>query len=100
MEDRALYPEVRRIVDGGDDLADQANDEQSAIQTMVAHALATPPADLAPLVDDVARRFAAHTEFLESQVFPPLRESGTDTAALADALERARNEVPNTPRPV
>jgi hypothetical protein len=100
MEDKALYPEVRRVVDGGDDLVDQAVNEVSAIQTIVAHGLATPPTDLAPLVDDLSQRFAAHTEFVEREMFPPLREAGTDTAALGVALERARDDVPDAPRQV
>jgi hypothetical protein len=101
MEDLALYPAVRRLVDGGDDLVDQAQSEASAIQTIVAHGLATPPPDLAPLVDDLANRFTEHARFVERDMFPPLRESGADIAALGDALERARDDIPNdAPRQV
>src|SRR5689334_2286297 len=86
MEHLVLYPEVRRLVDGGDDLIDRAEAEHSAVQELTALALATPPADLHPLVNELAKQVKAHVEFEETQMFPSTAESGADLEHLADAM--------------
>jgi hemerythrin superfamily protein len=92
MEHSVLYPEVRRVVDGGDDLVDRAEAEHSAVQEMTAAALGTPPSDLRPLVADLAQRVRAHVEFEEAEIFPALREAGADLDKLGAAMEQVRGE--------
>ena len=92
-EHLVLYPEVRRVVDGGDDLIDRAEAEHSAVQEMTAAALATPPADLRPLVRDLAERVRAHVEFEEAEIFPALVASGGDLEQLGTAMERVHAEL-------
>jgi hemerythrin superfamily protein len=93
MEHLVLYPEVRRLVDGGDDLIDRAEAEHSALQELTASALATPPADLRPLVNELEDQVRAHVEFEETEMFPGIAESGADLEHLADAMEQVRNEL-------
>ena len=93
MEHTVLYPEVRRVVDGGDDLIDRAEAEHSAVQAMIASALATPPSDLRPLVADLAQRVRAHVQFEETELFPELRDAGADLEQLGSALEQVRDEL-------
>jgi hemerythrin superfamily protein len=99
MEAQALYPDVRRIVDGGDDLVDRAEAEHAAVTALVARALTTPPADLAGLVDRLQHEVAEHVAFEERELFPALRDSGVDADKLGDALERARAAIPDRPAP-
>jgi hypothetical protein len=93
MEHSVLYPEVRRLVDGGDDLIDRAEAEHSAVQEMTAAALATPPGDLRPLVTDLSQRVRAHVEFEEAEMFPALRDSGADLEQLGAAMESLRADL-------
>src|SRR5438477_436390 len=46
IEDAALYPALRRLVDGGDDLADVAEQEHTAIASLIARVYDAPPGDL------------------------------------------------------
>jgi hemerythrin superfamily protein len=90
MEEQALYPEIRRIVDDGDDMADRAEAEHATVKALIARAVATPPADLAGLVDQLQHDVAEHVAYEEQQLFPGLRDSGVDAVKLGDALQQAR----------
>ena len=90
IEEQVLYPEIRRIVDGGDDLADRAEAEHAAVKQLVGRALTTPPPDLAGLVEQLRRDVEEHVAYEEQELFPELRESGTDLDALGASLGRAR----------
>jgi hemerythrin superfamily protein len=92
-EEQALYPELRRIVDDGDDLADRAEAEHGAIRTLVARVYDSPPDDLRPLIDELAREVARHVQFEESRIFPDMREVGVDADALARRLHAAAGEA-------
>ena len=57
LEEAALYPALRRWVDGGDDLADRAQQEHSQIATMVAELYqSVTPERLGELVASLPRR--------------------------------------------
>lgn len=87
MEDAALYPALRRWVDGGDDLADRAQQEHTAIATMVAELYdSATPERIQPLMTELRDAVAAHVEFEEGEIFPAMRDSGVDPARLATDL--------------
>ena len=90
-EDSALYPTLRRVVDGGDDLADQAEQEHAAMATMVAELYqSTTPERLVDQVSQLREAVSAHVEFEESELFPAMRESGVDAAQLLGDLRDAQ----------
>ena len=93
MEHRVLYPEVRRLVDGGDDLVDRAEAEHSAAQELIASALATPPPDLRPLVNELRNEVRTHVQFEETELFPSTADSGADLEQLGTAMEQVRDEL-------
>jgi hemerythrin superfamily protein len=89
MEQAALYPALRRFVDGGDDLADRAEAEHSAIATMVAELYDSATPERVPeLVAQLRGAVSAHVEEEESTLFPAMRSCGVDTAQLARDLGR------------
>jgi len=92
-EERALYPELRRLVDGGDDLADEAEAEHGAVKALIARAYDSPPPDLAPLVQSIRSDVEGHVQREESEIFPEMREAGVDAAQLAERLENAKREL-------
>jgi hemerythrin superfamily protein len=87
-EEQALYPELRRIVDGGDDLADAAEAQHGVAKTIIARIYDSPPESLGPLVDELERDVTAHVRFEEDELFPAMAESGVDADQL-DARLRA-----------
>jgi len=92
-EERALYPQLRRLVDGGDDMADEAEAEHAAVKALIARAYDSPPGDLHPLVrsmrDDVERHVARE----EDELFPAMKEAGVDAEQLAERLQAAEREL-------
>jgi hemerythrin superfamily protein len=92
VEETVLYPEVRRIVDGGDDIADGAEAEHAAIRTLVAQIYEAPPADLTPVLEAMQRNVEDHVRVEEDTIFPALRECGADAEELGRKGEAARGE--------
>jgi hemerythrin superfamily protein len=89
-EDAALYPALRRYVDGGDDLADRAQQEHSAIATMIAElSQSTTPERLVDQVTQLRDSVSAHVEFEESELFPEMRSCGVDGARLLGDLQQS-----------
>jgi len=90
VEEAVLYPMLRRFVDGGDDLADRAQEEHAQIATMVAalYDSATPDR-ISDLVADLHRSVTEHVEEEESTILPALRECPVDPGELAAELESA-----------
>jgi hemerythrin superfamily protein len=95
VEEHALYPELRRIVDDGDDMANVAEAEHAAARVLIARIYETPPIDLRPLVDELRATVEHHVAAEESDLFPRLRESGADAEALGRKADAARGEVPS-----
>ena len=93
IEEKALYPEMRRLVDDGDDLADEAEAEHGVAKTIIARLYDSPPEDLRPLIDELQRIVTAHVKSEEERLFPVMAESGVDADALARRLETASSEV-------
>ena len=93
IEEKVLYPEIRRIVDDGDDLADEAEVEHALAKTIIARIYDSPPADLQPVVSELERVVSAHVGSEESTLFPALREAGADVEALGARLATAAAEA-------
>jgi hemerythrin superfamily protein len=93
IEAAALYPLLRRYVDGGDDLADRAQQEHGLIATMVATLSdSATPDRMTELIADLHGAVAHHVEEEESELFPAMRSCGVDAAALAAELKGASSE--------
>ena len=83
-----MYPALRRWVDGGDDLADRAEQEHSQIATMVAELYqSVTPERLGELVTSLQDVVSAHVAFEESEIFPAMREAGVDAEQVARDLQ-------------
>jgi hemerythrin superfamily protein len=93
IEEAALYPALRRYVDGGDDLADEAVAEHAAIKTLIARVYDSPPPSLLDLMTEMRRDVQAHVQSEESELFPSMQEARVDAQELGAALERARAEA-------
>ena len=94
LEEEALYPALRRWVDGGDDLADRAQQEHATIATMVAELYdSTTPERLTELVASLRDVVTAHVEFEESEVFPAMRDARVDADQLAADLRAGDRRV-------
>jgi hemerythrin superfamily protein len=94
-EETALYPQLRKYVDGGDDLADEAEYEHATVKSQIARLYEAPPADLAALVRGIEQNVGDHVKREEQEIFPAMRESGVDADGLARALERSQGEAPS-----
>jgi hemerythrin superfamily protein len=87
LEESALYPQLRRLVDGGDDLADRAEQEHATVRTMIAQIYDSATPERVPtLVADMRKAVEAHVEEEESTIFPAMREAGVDAGRLAAEL--------------
>jgi hemerythrin superfamily protein len=88
LEEAALYPALRRWVDGGDDLADRAQQEHAQIATMVSELYqSVTPERLGELVASLQEVVSGHVAFEESEVFPAMREAGVDAEQVAQNLQ-------------
>jgi hemerythrin superfamily protein len=93
VEEVALYPQLRKYVDGGDDLAAEAEYEHATVKSQIARLYEDPPPELAPLLWEIEQNVADHVRREEEEVFPAMRESGVDADGLGRALERAQREA-------
>jgi hemerythrin superfamily protein len=93
VEEQVLYPEIRRIVDDGDDLANAAEDEHGAVRALIARVYEAPPPDLGPLMDEMRQLVERHVQSEEVELFPRLRDSGADPEALGARADAARGEA-------
>ena len=94
-EEAALYPQLRKYVDGGDDLAAESEDEHATLKSQIARLYEAPPTDLAPLMRQIEQNVVDHVRREEQEIFPAMRESGVDADGLGRALERAQGEAPS-----
>ena len=94
-EEAALYPQLRKYVDGGDDLAVEAEYEHATVKSQIARLYDAPPPDLAPLVRELEQNVTAHVRREEDEIFPAMLEAGVDADGLARALERVQGEAPS-----
>jgi hemerythrin superfamily protein len=92
IEESVLYPEVRRIVDGGDDIVNDAETEHAAIRTLVAQIYEAPPADLTRLLEALQSNVVDHVKIEESEIFPALIDCGAKADELGRRLDAARGE--------
>jgi hemerythrin superfamily protein len=94
IEERALYPELRRMVDGGDDLADEAEAEHAALKARITRVEITPPEDLDEVVAEMRELVEQHVRHEESVIFPEMREARVDADELGRRLVKAQAELP------
>jgi hemerythrin superfamily protein len=88
-EEAALYPTLRRYVDGGDDLADRAEAEHAAVATMVAELYDSATPDRVPeLVRMLRSTVSEHIRAEESEIFPAMRSCGVEATQLAFDVEQ------------
>ena len=90
VEEAALYPTLRRYVDGGDDLADVAEQEHAVAKSIIARIDGSSPEQLFDLVTELRREVEHHVESEESELFPQMRESGVDAGVLGAEIAGAR----------
>ena len=96
IEERVLYPQLRRLVDGGDDLADTAEAEHATIATLIATIEQTPPEDLHGVMNELQADVEQHVGDEENELFPTMRESGVDAEQLGARLEEAKAHAQST----
>ena len=90
VEEAALYPALRRYVDGGDDLADVAEQEHTVAKSIIARIDGSSPEQLFDLVTELRSEVEHHVESEESELFPQIRESGVDAGVLGAEIAGAR----------
>jgi len=93
VEEQVLYPEVRRIVDDGDDLVNDAENEHGAARALIARVYEAPPPDLEPLMNEMRAMVEEHVHSEESSLFSKLREAGADLDALGHRADAVRGEA-------
>jgi hemerythrin superfamily protein len=93
IEESVLYPELRRIVDGGDDIANDAEAEHATIRTLVAQIYEAPTPDLTRFLETLHSNVVDHVKIEETEIFPALLDCGADAEALGRRLEAARGEA-------
>lgn len=87
VEEQVLYPELRRIVDDGDDMANVAEAEHAAMKLLIARIYESPPPDLRPVIDELRRTVEHHVTDEERDLFPRLADAGADAEALGQKLD-------------
>ena len=93
VEEAVLYPELRRIVDDGDDMANVAEAEHGAMRLLIARVYESPPIDLSPLIDELRTDVEHHVTVEEVDLFPLLREAGANAEALGQKVDMVRGEA-------
>lgn len=102
VEQEFLWPEVRRVLQDGDELADEAlRQEQEGTQTLNALASASPDSDeFDDLVEQLGAQLRKHVAY-EDKVFAKLREAmpKKDREQLGQQLRGAQKAAPARPHP-
>ena len=93
-EEGALYPQLRKYVDDGDDLAAVAEAEHATVKSQIARLYEAPPDDLAPLMREIERNVTEHVRREEDELFPAMRDAGIDADSLARSLQQIEGEAP------
>jgi iron-sulfur cluster repair protein YtfE (RIC family) len=93
IEEQVLYPEIRRIVDGGDDLANVAEAEHATVRLLTERVWEAPPVDLHPLINELRVEVSHHVAVEEQELFPQMHESGVNAKALSQMADALRAEV-------
>jgi hemerythrin superfamily protein len=93
IEEQVLYPEIRRIIDGGDDLADIAEAEHATVRLLIARIWEAPPVELQPLIDELRGDVERHVASEENELFPQLLAAGANADALGQRVDTVRAEI-------
>lgn len=103
MEEAFFWPAVRELVDGGDELADHAIEQESAGKKLLAELDSTKPDD--PDFERLVREFIGdareHVEYEETRVWPALRRiiTAEDARRLGENISAGKAEAPTRPHP-
>jgi iron-sulfur cluster repair protein YtfE (RIC family) len=95
IEEQVLYPEIRRLVDDGDDMANIAEAEHGSVRLLIARVWEAPPIDLHSLIGELRAQVERHVASEENDLFRELRGAGADAEALGRKAEAARAEAPS-----
>jgi hypothetical protein len=86
-EEAALSPVLRRAVDGGSELAEQMESENSTLATMIAELYdSATPERIPELVEKLRDAVNAHMEALTTEILPSMRASGVEPQQLGASL--------------
>ena len=96
VEEAVLYPALRTYVDGGDDLADIAEQEHAAVKSLIARIYESPPDDLLGVVSELRHEVEQHIAREETELFPEMREAGVDAGLLGAEIAGTRRAVSST----
>ena len=94
IEAVVLYPEIRRIVDGGDDLANRAQREDGELTALIDELEMAAQGDLGTVLDKLQRAVAENFDFEEHVLFAELNSAGVDTDELGRRFDAAMGESP------
>jgi hemerythrin superfamily protein len=93
VEEEAFYPQLRRLVDGGDDLADEAEQEHSALKVLIERVHLAPPDKLDGVVKEMRELVERHAAHEEGTLFPEMRQCRVDAQDLGGRIEVARESA-------
>ncbi|EHR51788.1 hypothetical protein SacmaDRAFT_3574 [Saccharomonospora marina XMU15] len=103
VEEQFFWPMVRDSVPGGDELASQALEQESAAKDVLDALDKTPPTDprFEELIEQVVRDGREHIEFEQDQVWPRVRQtlSEDQLQELGDKMAKAKRTAPTRPHP-
>lgn len=99
LEEEEFYPRARQALRKNQDLLDEAEVEHASIKSLVALLESGSPSD--PLYDaqvTVLKEYVNHhVKEEERQIFPLIRKSELDTAALGQVLQTAKEKLQSKP---
>ncbi|TDP32932.1 hemerythrin domain-containing protein [Nocardia ignorata] len=103
VEEQFFWPEVRRVVPDGDELADRAIGQEDAAKRLLQRIENSEPGERAfeQALTEVMSAIREHIEFEQSQVWPLFEnaESAQVREALGEKMEQAERAAPTRPHP-
>jgi hemerythrin superfamily protein len=98
VEERHLYPAVRRQLPGGDVIADKELTDHTEIDKLLQRLATTDPsgADFEPVLASLINDMSAHIHDEEHYLFPSLTDhfESEDLVRLGEQVESAKREAP------
>lgn len=101
LEETHFYPAVREVLKKDEHLLDEAEVEHAGVKALVAQLEAeSPDAELYEAKVTVLKEYVQHhVKEEEKQMFPRIRKSALDTAALGVVLQQRKQELQQQMRP-
>jgi hemerythrin-like domain-containing protein len=102
-EEQYFWPTVRKLMPGGNDIADEAIEQESVAKQVLNELgkLGGPEPEFDALIDTFIHTCRAHIEFEEGRVWPGLRNllSPDDSQELGKKIAKAKEHGPTRPHP-